>query len=186
MGVYSAIWEISGRRLPISWVADLPHHCTYRSVYSGSIVFTILLDNSQAWRYSPAWLLFYWLGQLLISALSSSNHSGCWLSDVPAILQALVLLGFGISSSPFSIVSNRLPVSCAEAIHLSPPSVLSCLQVCSNLSIPWHTPPVSVFSSHYSILCFLGYPLILPFIFWALLECTRNLHVRTCVHRAHE
>ncbi len=31
----------SGRRLPISWAADLPHHRTYRSVYGGSKVYTL-------------------------------------------------------------------------------------------------------------------------------------------------
>jgi hypothetical protein len=32
----------SGRRLPINWVADLPHHRTYRSVYGGSKGYTLL------------------------------------------------------------------------------------------------------------------------------------------------
>ncbi len=54
-------------------VAVLSHHLYTIPWEGGSLVFTKLLDNSQAWMYTPAWLLFCLSFHVQKTAVSESG-----------------------------------------------------------------------------------------------------------------
>ena len=88
-----------------------------------------LSDNSQAWMYILAWLLFYSLAQLIVFS-TFSNTSFCSLltlrlSNAPALTPVAFYILFSFSS----IVSSKPLVFFVLPIHLFFEVVFSCPQV---------------------------------------------------------
>ena len=77
-----------------------------------------LLDNSQAWIYILAWLLFYSLSPNLARLTFSNTSFGSWQVPLPSNVRALMLLTFGTGFLSSSAVSNKQLGFCVSHILL--------------------------------------------------------------------